>query len=492
MMNAYGIDFGTTNSIAARCDAAGKITAFTDRETNLPHPSVIWYRGDQTIVGSKAKHEIKGYAGVAGHAFVQSIKRKLGKDQTITIFGERKPVYEIAADIFSFLKTQARNEYGDDLENVVVTVPVKFHGTARRELRKAANRAGIEISTFIHEPFAAIIGYLCSGGGNLHDINKRNILVFDWGGGTLDITIARVEEGRIYELSTAGLENIAGDHFDERLEGYSRARFLERHGFREDILNLLPGNQARLGKECERAKIELSSKDADRIQLHNFFRRDIAEYEMDEEIHRAQFEKLIQDDAAAAFRQMDKALSEAYLTSDEIDIALLIGGSSLIPLVTKEMNDRFGVRAKRVKNADTIIAEGAAIVAKNGWVPELSRDISVILSDGSHYPIFQRGHVLKPEVCSKELSFYCTDNRDGEARLVLGENVRNGDHSAITVKHILPIPVSETYRLRDLERVTAGFRITEDLVLQVQACGATRNKIKSCEIHELCFGIRTE
>jgi len=146
----------------------------------------------------------------------------------------------------------------------------------------------------------------------------------------------------------------------------------------------------------------------------------------------------------------------------------------------------------RFRMPTTIIAEGAAIVARNNWMPYLSRDLRVILSDGTPYMVLERGQVLKPEVCSKELQFYCTDPRDGAAKLVIAEQSRLGDSGAISVKEILAVPVSRHRgSARSLERVTARFDVTEDLVLRVQAWGATVGSVSRMEIHNLCFGIRT-
>lgn len=492
MTEGFGIDFGTTNSVAARSDAAtGRTLPFTDRETNLPHPSVVWYRGNQVVVGKEAKHQLKGFADEAGNAFVRSIKRKLGRDSGVTVFGERKEAYEIAAEIFRFLRQQAKDNYDYDLENVVLTVPVRFEGTAREDLRKAANAAGIEIKTFIHEPFAAVIGYCYSSARDIESLNGLNILVFDWGGGTLDITVARIKDGQIFELATAGLEDIAGDHFDSRLESYARGCFLNRHGLREDILSLRPGTRAKLSTECERAKISLSSRTAERLQLRLFFHRESLDYDLDAEITRPRFEGLIATDVDAALRQVDQVIGDAALTPEEIDAALLIGGSSRIPMLRSEMNVRFGARAIDVRNADTIIAEGAAIIAQNDWLPYLARPIQVRLSDGALYTIFERGQILKPEVCRKEVSFYCTDNRDGEAHMVIVESLRPGDTTAVRTVQILNVPVSAALpRPYNHERVSAVFEIDENLVFWSSAWSATQQSVVHTPVHDICFGLR--
>ena len=158
-----GIDFGTTNSLVAVHTPTSGVTAIcTDRATDLPHPSVVWYRLDEMPrVGTEAKHQISGYADVTGNVFVQSVKRQLGRRESFDVFGEKKSPAEVSADIFRHLLRDARETYKFEIKEAVVTVPVYFDGHARRELRKAADAAGLYIKAFLHEPFAALIGYVC-------------------------------------------------------------------------------------------------------------------------------------------------------------------------------------------------------------------------------------------------------------------------------------------------------------------------------------------
>jgi molecular chaperone DnaK len=395
----------------------------------------------------------------------------------------------VAADIFRFLKSEALQDYGHDLAEAVVTVPVYYDGRARAELRKAASAAGIQVTTFIHEPFAAVIGYCHTFRGGIEGLDGSNVMVFDWGGGTLDITVAQIKDGRIFELATSGLRDIAGDHFDSRIAKLGRSKFLERYGLRDDVVSILPQTRARFADECEKKKISLSSVEQEKLMVSQFFEREERGYDLEEPLTRIEFEYLIREDIEAALRQVDKALDYASLSAQEIDRVLLIGGSSKIPMLRREMLARFGPRTIDLPNGDTIIAEGASVVAKNGWLPYLERPIQVRLSDGSLYTVFEQGTVLKREACQKIINFYCTDNRDGEARLVLVEPQRNGDSSSIQVKEVLNIPVNLKLS-RINERVTAKFEIDDDLEFHVSAWGAIDEKVSSIAIHDLCFGIR--
>jgi molecular chaperone DnaK (HSP70) len=490
-----GIDFGTTNSIMALYE--GGMTRPLMDGHGRPHPSVVWYQPDGKItVGRQAKRNIHGYSDQPGHHFVSSIKRSLGKNRSYRVFGQTRTPGDIASDIFGFLLAHAREDEGIrerrfQLGEAVVTIPVYFDGPARRELRKAADRAGLYVKTFVHEPFAAVVSYCIGrdGRGGLESLEGRNLLVFDWGGGTLDITLAGIRNGIMTELATSGLEDRAGDHFDESLSKATRSRFLDRERINLSDLEQAPGVKDRFLAECERAKIALSKEASDKVQVAKAFKASGAIYDLDERISRSDFESLIRFDVRDAMAEVDKSLEKAVLTAGQVDHALLIGGSSNIPMVRAELETRFGARLEVVKNADTIIAEGAAIVDALGMLPVLAQSIGVRLSDGSDYEIFPAGTVAKPGVCKRTVNFFCTDNRNGDARLVITEK---NPKESWKVKELLSIPVSpdlpEPY---NHERVTVDFFLDDDLVLNIVGKGATRTAGNNTEIFDLRYGMET-
>lgn len=245
-----GIDFGTTNSIAAIYKIALRETQPLYGETTFPHPSVVWYKADgSVIVGANAKKNIMGFSEVAGNRFVSSIKRRLGRDESISVFGLRKPAYEVAADIFRHIIRDAETRHRCLIKTGVVTIPIYFDGWQRRELRKAADAAGFFIKTFVHEPFAAIVGYCHRKGHGLHmeHMEGQIFLVFDWGGGTLDITVAQVINSELTELATGGISDRAGDYFNKKMEKYAISGFREKLGASP---NDLPISSDRLLEEC--------------------------------------------------------------------------------------------------------------------------------------------------------------------------------------------------------------------------------------------------
>ena len=439
-----GIDFGTTNSIVARSIRANPKphTVALLTSEGKPHPSVVWYSaGGEPKVGRIAKDNIYGYSEAPGNMFIPSIKRSLGKDLSFSIFGTKHHTTDVAAEILRHLKTDAQANHDLDVASAVVTIPVDFDGRARRDLRRAANKAGIHIKTFVHEPFAAIVGF-CFSEREPRQLSERNgetFLVFDWGGGTLDITVSRIEGDTISELATAGISNRSGDHFDETLANFAKSEFMNRHQIAVDQFVIQPSTKDRLRTECESGKIILSEDYDVMIALSSFYRGDDRVFSLEELVTRERFGALIQRDVVEAMVQVDKVLETAGLRPSDIDVAMLIGGTSRIPCVRKEMHDRFGTKIAQVENADSIIAEGAAIIDALDLHPVLARPICLELSDGSHYEVFKAGALAKPEICSKAVALFCTDNRDGQARVIVKEGVGPyKDH--FSTKCVLSVP----------------------------------------------------
>jgi len=485
----FGVDFGTTNSVIGICEA-GRTRALLDGDK--PNPSVVWFKADGTVtVGSQAKRNINGYAEEPGHTFISSVKANLGKGQTFRIGGESKSASEVATEIFRFLLNQANNIHGISVPEGFVTIPVDFDGKARRDLRRAAESAGYYIKTFIHEPFAAVAAYcLRNGDMSLEKIEGKYLLVFDWGGGTLDITLALMKNGILRQLGTAGLGHRAGDYFDQKLMRLSHHRFLEQTKLSPEQAMIAFGLKDRYLAECERVKIELSNSSSDDLQIASAFRVDGRTLDVSQKVLREDLEAEIQIDITDAIARVDGLLDDARLSSRDVDLVLLIGGSSRIPILQRQMQERFGSRIVHVDNADTIIAEGAALVDYLGMHPVLARSLGVKLSDGSYYELFPEGTIAKPELFRKTINFYCTDGRDGEAKLVL---IEKADGQEVNSR-VLGIPVDRSLPRRngDCERVSVTLELDSDLILHVFGKAATQSQSVSASFHDLLFALDTQ
>lgn len=490
-MRSFGIDFGTTNSVVSTYDSLNKeITNFVLED--LPHPSIVWYTGEKVTVGREAKNNINKYIDEPGHTFIQSIKSRLGKDQEISIFGEAYPAYEIAGEIFHHVQRDVEERTPYSIDQAVVTVPVQFNGKQRADIRKAAQLAGIHINAFIHEPFAGIIGYLRMANKltTSNQLDRQNILVFDWGGGTLDITLVRYEDGKLFELATEGLLNKAGDLFDEMIQDKIVNQFIEKNKLNPLSVNLSPKTKDRLSERSEYNKIQLSDDDEVSFIIPKFFSVNDDQFlSLNEKFTRDSFEALIRETLQEAIKKIDIVLEQAGIGYGEVRTALLIGGTSRIPIITREIQKLFGARTINVQNSNTVIAEGAAIISENNWTPYLVRPIYIQLSDNSYYTVFEQGTPLLPHVTQKEITFFVTDNRDGEARLIIAEGEK-GDQKV--TKDVINIPISSKLDSRYIEKVIVKCTVNEDLILQVQAHGSITQSVVRSSIHDICYGLRIE
>jgi molecular chaperone DnaK (HSP70) len=485
----FGIDFGTTNSVAASVALDGP--AYPYLEAGSPHPSFVWYSPDGVQVGRQAKANFNAFVEQAGHRFIRSVKRDLGHGRDYDILGQRVPAWKVASQIFARLKATALADPKNpgEINEAVVTVPIHFGGAARQELRAAAREAGIEILTFVHEPFAAVVGYYRSMQTDLRDLDSERILVFDWGGGTLDVTLAKVGDGRIEELATSGIGDIAGDHFDEAIRGWAVSRFRDRHSIAETV-RPDARTEDRIIAECERRKIELSSVSSTTVDVPNVINYEGRWLDVQEPIDRPTFEDLIAPDMDRAIAEVDAVIADTRLTNGEIDRVLLIGGSSGIPKLRDEMARRFGARAVSVPNSQTVIAEGAAAIAYHRYVPYLVHPIVLMLADGASMTVLDRDELL-PMSESIEHTLFCTDNRDGVARLVIAERQHERDRRSVHHHGIVSVPVHDSLpKPYQHERVVAQFQIDDDLILHVTGFGIARQEVVRSQFYDLRFGLR--
>jgi len=351
----------------------------------------------------------------------------------------------------------------------------------------------VYIKTLVHEPFAAIVGHLHSGSGAAMWAERegQTILVFDWGGGTLDITLGRMQGGTISELATRGIADRSGDHFDELLANYAKTEFMKRHRIRAEEFALQPSTNDGLKAECEAQKIFLSDHEETAISRARFYHSQGKPLDLKESVTRMAFEKLIEPDVAEAMAKVDQVLNDAGRRPTDVDLALLIGGTSQIPRVRQEMHDRFGTKLVQALRPDSVIAEGAAIVDALNLHPVLARPICLELSDGSIYEVFKAGEIAKPGICNKEVALFCTDNRDGQARLIVKEGAGPFNDRFVT-KHVLTIPVSpQLPKPYNHERIIARFLIDDDLVLRISAKAATQSEPSVAEVYDLCFALKS-
>lgn len=510
-MPKLGIDFGTTNSVAVAYDKKKHQFTYFNYENGVPAPisSTIEFHDNKTTVGSDARERMAKFADVEGYFYERSIKSRIGSNENIYVFGERKEPQEIASIIIKNLKDQAINEADAlkahvDMDNAVFTVPINFNGQARRTLRKSANKAGIDVISFIHEPFAAIIGnmftdekYIKSDDviDAIKKMDKQNFLVFDYGGGTLDITVVRNEKGRLLELGTSELTGQAGDKFDEMIARYVWNAFIDEYSSKYS-LEFLEGKRKekwrRLLAIAERCKIDLSTKESTDFLLMPI--TNINEG-IRNTITRKDFESIISDILDSTCNKIDEALHSAQLQPQDIDVVLLTGGTCNIPVIQKRIIDKFGGRVKTAKDSALVIAQGAAVIAEMGWLPFLTKDIRIVLSDGSYWPLFEAEQPIATEnkAAHNEEIFTCVDQRQKRAKVIVDEGYAQEGGKTLCV---LNVPTLGDYRFGDDIEISGD--IDKDIILTIKAHSKMVNDYddnnrysieKKSEIYQLCFGL---
>ena len=233
MAEVFGIDFGTTNSLACYIADDAPIDFV---EEGRPHPSVVLYRGGDVVVGREARGQLERTDGaVVGDAVISPKKALLAKT-AIHVGGVAHEPREVISHVIRHVVALARQDRPElPLEEAVITIPVRLDGEGRRELRRAAHDAGVEVRQFVHEPLAALYAWLrAQGTRGLTRYEGKLMLVFDWGGGTLDLTLCRMVDGVLVQLHSRGDDRVGGDVFDQRLKQLVRRKHFQQYGLPGD------------------------------------------------------------------------------------------------------------------------------------------------------------------------------------------------------------------------------------------------------------------
>jgi molecular chaperone DnaK len=347
-MPYIGIDFGTSNSVVANFHY-GQAEVVPNHEGQRWTPSVVTMRRDGTLAfGQEAKENFDEQRSI------RSIKRILGTPERIPLVGQNLRTEQIAVMLFSLLKKDAEQALGESFTNAVVTIPANSKGLARHATKLCAGAAGLKVLTLINEPTAAAITY------GLNSQAEQTVLVYDFGGGTLDVTILRIHHGIFEEISSKGIGKLGGDDLDLELAKVLAERFDKKTGF--DILNSPYKQQFMLA--VEKAKIELSTQEVAVARKAELVPE--RHLSLEEEIDRHTFERAIMPWIQKAGTAIDEALKLRGLRPKDINKVLLVGGSSKIPLVRRYVMEKMaGKEPEPFDKVDpmTCVAQGAAIVA---------------------------------------------------------------------------------------------------------------------------------
>lgn len=359
-----GIDFGTTNSKMAYMLLDDPVI-IENSEGSAITPSVVFFKNEKEYtVGEQAKRNQIVYPDKV----VSSIKRVIGSDYKKQVGRHKFPSEYVGALIFQKLIQDAHQRIGKKFYDAVVSVPANYTDSQRQAIRDAAEIAGINVIRLINEPTAAALAY------GIREDRDRRVLVYDFGGGTFDVSILTVSDGFFDVEASTGAHQLGGDDMDERIVRHLTESLTKEMG---PGLVVDPALQATLKEAAEEAKIALSAMESTTITIP-FVMQGKPPFSM--VLARSTFESLIQDLIDQTHGPIEQALSDASLDKGDIDDILLVGGTTLIPAVRQFVIDFFG---KEPLSGDpyTAVAQGAAIASLE-HVTELSRTVrNVDISD---------------------------------------------------------------------------------------------------------------
>ena len=348
MSKVIGIDLGTTNSCVAVMEGDTP-TVITNSEGYRTTTSVVAFTKEVSrLVGDIAKRQ----AAVNADSTIFSIKRYMGSDYRKKLMGKSYSPQEISAFILMKLKKDAENFVGEEITDAVITVPAYFNDAQRQATKDAGRIAGLNVLRIINEPTSAALAYGLDNG------EAQKILVYDLGGGTFDVSIIEIGDNVIEVLATSGDNHLGGDDFDERIVNYLVEQFKESDG-----INLSKDTAAmqRLKEEAEKAKKELSSAMNSNINLPFIAMGKDGPHHMGINLSRQTFDMLTQDLVERTVIPVENALHDAGLSKSEINMVLLVGGSTRIPAVQNKVRVLMGKEPSRNLNPDECVALGAAV-----------------------------------------------------------------------------------------------------------------------------------
>lgn len=350
MSKVIGIDLGTTNSCVAVMEG-GEPVVITNSEGNRTTSSVVAFTKDgERLVGQIAKRQ----AITNPDRTVTSIKREMGSSHKVHIDDKSYTPQEISAMLLQKLKADAEAYLGETVSQAVITVPAYFSDAQRQATKDAGRIAGLEVLRIINEPTAAALAY------GLDKEEDQNILVFDLGGGTFDVSILEIGDGVFEVLATNGNNRLGGDDFDNKIVDWMISEFQKSDGLdlRRDKMAL-----QRLRDSAEKAKVELSSVTSTNINLPYITADASGTKHLDLTLTRVKFNELTADLVEKSMEPLRKAVADSGLSKDKINKILLVGGSTRIPAVQEAVQRFFGKEPFKGINPDECVAIGAAIQA---------------------------------------------------------------------------------------------------------------------------------
>ena len=353
MSRIIGIDLGTSNSAASVMEG-GRPTMIPSAEgTSVggkSFPSYVAFTKDgQLLVGEPARRQ----AVTNPDGTIKNVKRKMGSNEKVTALGKEYTPQQISAFILQKIKKDAEAYLGETVDKAVITVPAYFNDNQRQATKDAGAIAGLDVVRIINEPTAAALAY----GLDKSDVEQK-IMVFDLGGGTLDVTIMDFSDGVFEVLSTSGDTQLGGSDMDEALTKYVIGQFQNETG-----IDLSKDNMAfwRVREACEKAKIELSTTMQTEINLPFIASDASGPKHLIQTLTRAKLEELVEPIVSRCKGPMEQAMADAKLSSDRIDKIIMVGGPTRMPIVQNFVESIVGPKIQRGIDPMECVSMGASI-----------------------------------------------------------------------------------------------------------------------------------
>ncbi len=491
MSKIIGIDLGTTNSVVSVMEG-GQAVVIPNQEGGRTTPSVVGFtKSGERLVGQVAKRQ----AVTNPENTVYSIKRFMGRrfnevteemklvpykvvagengDARVEINGKRYSPPEISAMILGKLKEAAEAYLGEKVTKAVITVPAYFNDSQRQATKDAGQIAGLEVMRIINEPTAAALAY------GLDKKKNETIAVYDFGGGTFDISILEVGDGVVEVKSTNGDTHLGGDNIDQRIIDWLVQEFKKETGV--DVSKDQMALQ-RLKEAAEKAKIELSTVLETEINLPFLTADASGPKHMNVKLTRARLEQMVADILDRAIGPCKQALADAGATPAQIDEVVLVGGSTRMPKVQQQVRDLFNKEPNKSVNPDEVVAVGAAV--QGGVLGGEVKDVLLLdvtpLSLGIETlgGVFTRLIERNTTIPTRKSEIFSTasDNQTSvEIKVFQGERAMAGDNKLLGVFQLVGIPPAP----RGIPQVEVTFDIDANGILNVTAKDkATNNEQK--------------